>query len=95
MQIEITDERHGPLGQYHLMVDGAEVGELDHRTVDGVRTFTHTGVRPAYEDNGLGAQLVRRGLDDARTEGLKVIPQCSFVAAYLRDHPEDADLIAG
>jgi predicted GNAT family acetyltransferase len=93
MDIEITDERHGALGQYHLFVDGVEGGELDYRDGDGKRVFSHTGVRPALEGNGLAAQLVRRGLDDARAEGLKVVPQCSYVAAYIAQHPDDADLL--
>ena len=94
MEIDITDERHGALGQYHLIVDGNEVGELDYRDGDGRRVFTHTGVRPAFEGKGLAAQLVRRGLDDARAEHLKVVPTCSYVAAYIVSHPEDADLLA-
>jgi len=93
MDIEITDERHGALGQYHLIVDGKEVGELDYRYGDGRRVFTHTGVRPELEGNGLAAQLVRRGLDDARAEQLKVVPQCSYVAAFIARHPDDADLL--
>jgi hypothetical protein len=94
MDITITDERNGPLGQYHLLVDGDEVGELDYRDDDGRRVFTHTGVRPAFEGKGLAAQLVRRGLDDARAEGVSVVPQCSYVAAYLAQHPDDIDLLA-
>lgn len=93
MDIQITDERHGALGQYHLLVDGVEVGELDYRDGDGRRLFTHTGVRPAYEGRGLAARLVRRGLDDARAEQLSVVPQCSYVAAYIAQHPDDADLL--
>jgi predicted GNAT family acetyltransferase len=93
MDIEITDERHGMHGQYHLVVDGTEVGELDYRDRDGRRVFTHTGVRPAYEGQGLAAQLVRRALDDARTEHLTVVPECSYVAGYLARHPDDTDLL--
>ncbi|WP_421120371.1 GNAT family N-acetyltransferase [Aquihabitans daechungensis] len=93
MDIEITDERHGALGQYHLIVDGTEVGELDYRDGDGRRVFSHTGVRPAHEGRGLAAQLVRRGLDDAREEHLQVVPHCSYVAAYIAQHPEYADLL--
>ncbi|MCU1370553.1 MAG: hypothetical protein JWO77_1747 [Ilumatobacteraceae bacterium] len=94
MDITITDERHGATGRYHLVVDGDDVGELDYRDGDGRRVFTHTGVRPSLEGQGLAAQLVRRGLDDAREEGLEVVPQCSYVAAYLARHPEDTDLVA-
>lgn len=94
MDIEINDERDHGAGRYHLLVDGEVAGELDHRDVDGRRVFTHTGVRSAYEGRGLAAQLVRRGLDDARAEGVKVVPQCSYVAAYIARHPEDTDLLA-
>ena len=94
MDIEIVDERHGPLGQYHLIVDGIEVGELDYRDRDGQRVFTHTGVRPSHEGQGLAAQLVARGLADARAEHLTIVPQCSYIRAYLDDHPDDQDLIA-
>lgn len=84
-----TDERGG---RYHLSLDGEEIGELDHVDRDGVRTFTHTGVRRRHEGQGLAARLVRRGLDDARAEGMRVVGRCSYVAAYLDRHPEDHDL---
>lgn len=92
MDTEIThvvDERGG---RYELLLDGSPIGELDHVDRDGVRTFTHTGVRRAYEGKGLAADLVRRGLDDARAEGVEVVGACSYVAAYLDRHPEYADL---
>jgi predicted GNAT family acetyltransferase len=94
MDIEIIDERHGQRGEYRLRVDGAEAGELSHRTDATVRTFTHTGVRPAFEGHGLAAQLVRRGLDDARAEGLTIVPQCPYVRGYIDKHPEYRDLVA-
>lgn len=93
MDIEITDERHGALGQYHLIVDGTEVGELDYRDHRGRRVVTHTGVRPAFEGRGLASRLVRRALDDVRAEQILVVPQCSYVAAYLDRHPQDQDLV--
>jgi hypothetical protein len=94
MDIEIVDERHGALGQYHLLVDGVEVGELDYRDGQGRRVFSHTGVRPEFEGRGLAAQLVRRALSDARDEEVKVVPQCSFVARFIASHPQYDDLVA-
>jgi len=32
---------------------------------------------------------------DLRARGLKLIPLCPFVRAYLRRHPDQADLVAG
>jgi predicted GNAT family acetyltransferase len=53
--------------------------------------FTHTAVPPADEGKGIGARLVRAALDDARQRGFKIVPACSFVAAFVRRHPEYND----
>ena len=93
MGIEIQQEDQGDRGRYHLIVDGVEAGELDYRMHEGRRVFTHTGVRDEYEGQGLAGKLARRVLDDARAEGLKIVPQCPFVRSYLERHEEDADLV--
>jgi predicted GNAT family acetyltransferase len=46
------------------------------------------------EGTGVGSQLVRGALDDLRVRGLRLVPLCPFVAAYVRRHPEYADLVA-
>lgn len=56
--------------------------------------FTHTGVPAPLEGRGLAARLVKAGLQWAREQQLRVIPACSYVAAYIRRHPEWADLVA-
>ena len=53
--------------------------------------FTHTEVPPADEGKGHGATLVKDALDDTRRRGLKIVPACSFVVAYVRRHPEYRD----
>ncbi|MBN9538606.1 MAG: N-acetyltransferase [Reyranella sp.] len=53
--------------------------------------FTHTEVPPADEGKGLGAKLVRAALEDTHRRGLKIVPACSFVVAYVRRHPEFDD----
>jgi predicted GNAT family acetyltransferase len=95
MTTEILHEVAGHGGRYVLLVDGSPVGELDHHDAGGVRTFSHTGVRPAFEGRGLAAELVRRGLDDARADGVLVEPRCWYVARFLDRHPDDQDLLAG
>ena len=42
---------------------------------------------------GIGSQLVRGLLEIARTQGLKVVAKCPFVAGYIAKHPEYADLL--
>ena len=53
--------------------------------------FTHTEVPPQDEGKGLATQLVRAALDDTRQRGLKIVPVCSFVVAFVRRHPEYGD----
>lgn len=53
--------------------------------------FTHTEVPPADEGKGHGAALVKEALDDTRRRGLKIVPACSFVVAYVRRHHEYRD----
>jgi predicted GNAT family acetyltransferase len=48
---------------------------------------------PSLENKGLGARLVAGALDDIRARGLRVVPFCPFVRAYIRRHPEYADLV--
>ena len=68
---------------------------LDYRMNGDAIVFTHTEVPEALEGHGVGNALVRFALDAARARGLSVVPLCPFVAAFIRRHPEYADLIRG
>lgn len=50
--------------------------------------LTRTFVQPALRGRGLAETLVRAALDFARAERLRVIPTCSYVAAFVDRHPE-------
>ena len=65
-----------------------------YRRDGDVLLLTHTEVPFALEGLGIAAALVRATLDWARAEGLHVRPLCSYVAAYMRRHPETRDLLA-
>lgn len=54
--------------------------------------FTHTEVPPADEGRGFASSLVKEALSDTHRRGLKIVPACSFVVAYVRRHPEFDDL---
>ena len=56
--------------------------------------FTHTAVPPAIEGRGVASKLNRFALDTSRDRGMKVVPQCAFVRAYIERHPEYRDLVA-
>jgi predicted GNAT family acetyltransferase len=59
----------------------------------GVVTLLHAEVPPELSGQGIGSQLVRGVLELVRAEGGKVVPHCSFVASYMKSHPEFQDLL--
>ncbi len=79
--------------RYEALRDGQLVGLIRYRTEPGVVVLVHTEVDEAVEGTGIGSQLVRGALDDIRASGLRLVPVCPFVAAYLRRHPEYSDLV--
>lgn len=72
--------------------EGTAIAEYERR--DGALIFTHTQVPEALEGKGVGSRLIQAALDDVREQGLKVVPLCDFVSAYLDRHPGEQDLIA-
>lgn len=79
--------------RYEILRNREVVGEITYRTEPGVKILLHTEVEPAEEGRGVGHRLVSGALDDIRARSLRVVPVCPFVAAYLRRHPEQRDLI--
>ncbi len=92
-ELEVLRE-DGPAGGRYVihLAPGAEAEMTFRRAADGTITIDHTGVPPAYEGRGIAARLVWRAIDDARAEGFKIVPLCSYVVAQFRRHPEWADL---
>ena len=80
--------------RYEVWTEGRLAGTIRYTLENGEITLVHTEVDPAFEGHGLGSILVAGALADIRTRGLKLHPLCPFVAAYLRRHPEFADLVA-
>ena len=52
----------------------------------------HTGVPPAARGQGVAAALAEAALRWAQDEGLAVVPQCWYVARWLREHPGVVDV---
>lgn len=69
------------------------IGELNYMEVQlpggtAAWNLVHTGVRPQYRGQGLGAVLVAHAVDAALRAERKIIPTCPYVRVWLRKHPE-------
>ncbi len=100
---------HGPTGAYlgmtHTIRDNQERGrfELD---VGGQIVFAmyglagdklvipHVEAPPALRGTGAAGRLMGGIMELARAKRLKIIPLCSYAAAWLRRHREYHDLLA-
>ncbi len=81
------------LSRFELDADGV-TAFVKHRLGNGVITLDHTETPVEARGRGIASQLVAAVLDTARSRGLKVVPRCPFVTAYLARHPEYRDLLA-
>jgi predicted GNAT family acetyltransferase len=80
--------------RYELRSGDELVGFIDYRLHGEVIRLVHAEVLPAFTGQGHASTLARGALDDARSRGLSVRPDCPYVASYLEKHPEYADLVA-
>ena len=78
--------------RFELEVEGHLATE--RYKLDGdVITFEHTDVPKELGGRGVGSILVQGALDQVRASGLKLIPQCPFVKAWIEKHPDYQDLV--
>ena len=94
-ELTIQREDAGNGGRYVVYLpDGSEAELTYSRRDKSTLVADHTGVPPAYRNEGIALKLVEAAMADARAEGTRIVPLCSYVAAQFRRHPEWADLRA-
>ena len=94
---EVSITRHGDdrRGEYHAHVAGAKaIGRLTWKERGGVRVADHTLVPKEIGGRGVALKLVEALVADARQQGFRIEPACSYVAAQFDRHPDWADLRA-
>lgn len=91
-RVEVTLDRDH--GRFEATINGEVAGFIAFRAHGSVLDLRHTVVDPDFEGRGVGSALVVYALDTIREGGLKLIPTCPFVKAYVDRHPGYADLIA-
>ena len=93
--VTITRHEAAGHGEYHAHVAGNDhIGRLTWVTSNGARVAEHTLVPPELGGRGIAGKLVEALIADARAQGFKVVPECSYVAAAFDKHPEWAELRA-
>ncbi len=85
---------HNPAaGQFEVRL-GDALAVCAYRRQGAVLEIDHTEVPAALGGRGLAGLLVAATLSWARSQGLKVLPTCSYASAYMQRRPETQDLLA-
>jgi uncharacterized protein len=89
--LEILDKPER--NRFEARLEGELVGLIDYIPLPGKIIATHTEVAERYKGQGFGARLVQGMIDQLRADGRLLQPLCPYVAAYLRRHPDEADVV--
>src|SRR6266498_4959921 len=95
MQIDLKklEVRHNPgMNRFETWLDGYP-SKLDYIQDGKNFVITHVGVHPDLRGQGVAGRIVQVSLEYAKEKSLRVIPMCSYAAAYMRRHPEYAQLM--
>lgn len=79
--------------RFELEADGA-IAFMNYRLAGTVISLDHTETPVAARWRGLASRLVAGALDQIRGRGLKIVPRCPFVNAFIGKHPQYRDLVA-
>ncbi|MCW5724779.1 MAG: N-acetyltransferase [Maricaulaceae bacterium] len=99
MSEELTIRREddgGSKGRYVIALPDGDEAELTYsRANANLLIADHTGVPKAHGGKGIAGMLVRRLVEDARKEGVKIVPLCPYVKAWFERHPDWQDVQNG
>ena len=87
---ELTDNT--ARSRYEMVVDGVTAYVTYARHGDRL-TLVHTEVPKVLGGRGVGSSLATAVLEDVRKRGLRVEVECEFLEAFIKRHPEFADLV--
>jgi predicted GNAT family acetyltransferase len=90
----MTDVIHNTERNQFEIRDGEHLARLAYSEREGAIDLVHTEVAPAIEGQGIASELARTALEYAASRGLRVVPTCKFVRAYIDSHPVYAKLTA-
>lgn len=72
---------------------GEQIGECEYSASGGVWTITHTGVRPAFEGQGIARRLLDCVVDAARARGCRIVPLCSYAQRVMTGRDAYRDVL--
>ncbi len=94
MSFKIINEESDTKGSYFIEENNEKVAEMTYSVAGTDRIIIdHTEVSDALRGTGVGEQLVRRAVDDARSKGISIVPLCPFARSVFSKNEELRDVL--
>ncbi|XLS28349.1 GNAT family N-acetyltransferase [Flavobacteriaceae bacterium M23B6Z8] len=95
MEINIKHQNKETKGIFFIQEGAKMVAEMTYSKAGNDKIIIdHTHVDESLTGEGVGAKLVKAGVDYARKNSLKILPLCPFANAEFKKHPEYDDVRA-
>ncbi len=76
------------------LVENGMTAFADYRRADGVIVIPHVEAPAGLQGTGAAGRLMEGVVEHVRAEHLKIVPTCPYADAWLKRHPEHADVLA-
>jgi len=92
MDVEKLEVTHNEAeSRFEVWIEGC-LSKLDYIRDGKNFVIAHVGVDPEFRGQGVAGKIVQASLEYAKQNSLRVIPMCSYAAAYIRRNPQYAEL---
>ena len=82
-------------GMFFVEQDGNILAEMVYSMpLPDKMVIEHTEVSDELKGKHVGNQLVHTAVEYARTNGIKIVPLCTFASSVFKRKPEYADVLA-
>jgi predicted GNAT family acetyltransferase len=97
MAEDLSVEHHDGAGhgRYFISLPGGLEAEMTYRKIGStVIAIDHTYTPPEFRGQNIAFLMIDRAIRDARANGLRIKPECSYAVVQFQRHKDWADLLA-
>ena len=93
--MEVLHEKDGSTGRHYINSDSDEtIAEINYSLKPpNTIVINHTGVDEELQGKNIGFQLVEAVVKQARAEGKKIVPVCSFAKSIIEKSEDFKDVV--
>jgi len=75
------------------IIDDEIIGVCEYEIINDKWAITHTAVDQKFGGQGIAKKLVLKIVDEARINGVKILPICSYAKKMLENNEEYKDCL--